>query len=202
MVVENILKSKLPRRNRKRRKTVKSKLMKAACAGLLSAGLMTGGNTDAKADIFDETSIGDFSDDNHDPTVLPSNIREVFGANNVGVTDQDYFEVTGLVGGTTLQFNGAIGEEQFDGIGFTWLDSSLNSIAFYDSTIADSNFSDEIIVPNDGVLIGGFEVTGETGTSIYNLAWSPVPEPSTGGLLALGAAGLLGRRRRKSEAES
>ena len=73
MVVRNLFKSKSVRQNRKLRRS--SKLLTAACAGLLSAG-MAGSADQAKADIVNETAlVGDFSDAFASADLLPAKDR-------------------------------------------------------------------------------------------------------------------------------
>lgn len=180
------------------------KLMKAACAGLLGAGATLAG-ADAKAFTFDESAVGDFGDDFATANLLPPGVTAVTGSDTGGA---DYFEFSELQPGSEL--SGTIDRGDFGNIVRLRLrDSSDNPIDFDgsnvfkgnaaagDSAEADSTFA--TTVPGDGRVVAWIGVGSEGGNS-YTLSLDSadyvIPEPGAAGLAAMGAAALLGRRRK------
>ena len=191
MFVRNFFKSKSVKQNRKDRRS--SKLMKAACAGLLGAG-MAGSADQAKADIVVESSfVGDFSNNFAGADILSVGTDGIIGS-VINPDDFDYFRWNDLQPGTNFSLN-----VDTDFTSLTLLDSNNLSLGTANS---GNSGNVSVTVPTDGTLIGnlqGFEGGAAYTVTVNNVSF--VPEPGAGSLLSLGALGLLGRRR-KSNNES
>ena len=191
MTIADPLKSKQPIKNRKNRKK-QSKLLNAACAGLLGAGMVSACGT-ANADTLDESSVAgmDFGDTFSAANVLQSGVDRITGEIEAGFPAEDYFRWNDLVPGTTFTGTGSITGGHF---------RLLNSAEAELDTDEDLNTTINMstTVPLDGVIVGNFR--GIEGNGPYDLTVNAsfVPEPGSATFLSLGAAGLLGMRRRKS----
>ena len=173
-----------------------SKLLTAACAGLLTAGMATAPqDAVAQTGVFNESSLpgGDFSNSFATADVLPADVGTIFGAVSFA-GGLDAFQFVGLEPGTTF---GAVvsTDPSFAEIIVRLGDSAGNGLgSFFASDPATT-----ILVPADGVVVGVvsfFETPGSYELNITATS-AAVPEPGSGSLLALGAAGLLGLRRKK-----
>jgi hypothetical protein len=193
MTVKNFHRSKLPKRNRKQRR---SRLLGAACAGLLSAGIVS--SDPVAADLVNESTYGDFGDEFSLSSPLPFDTCDVVGtvANDSSQDLEDFFRFEDLEPESIASIEGAYSFDPPFQIFFTLFDSSENELA---SGLVN-DIAMDVVVPMDGVLVGQMSFGGE-GTGIggysFNINAQSVPEPEAAGILALGAAGLLGQRRKK-----
>jgi PEP-CTERM motif len=174
-------------------------LKKLARRLLTTTCLTVAASASAHAGLLLETSApgSDFPGSFGAAYVLPAGTTEVQGSLASPTDNFDFFEFTGLLGGTAYSFANTYGGGGF-GLNMEVLNSSQSVLNAYASTPA--SFSGTI--PGDGALVVEMFLSSGEGVTTYDTtltAQSAAPEPGTLGTLGLALAGALTLRRKRSK---